>query len=199
VGLSNWGYQPKPGERSTTRAEHYGEDGAHRINRGVNKPVSPGDATELSQPGGLSATEGTQITPTSGRYAGSPGPRSHPLTEHGPQVPLSQVKVRVGTGRGRVGQATRFLDRAAMEKAIASNTKANQSTIDAWLRTNPSAGDKLPPLRDNPGLGNLGEGYRLNRSTGQVEKIQGSLEGTVMIVKADGRGGYVIQTAYPAQ
>jgi hypothetical protein len=120
----NWlpqGNRPNPGERSMTQEEYYGDDGPHRLNRGTKKPVSPGDRTELAQPGGLNATEGRQVVNANGPYAGQPGPAAHPIARHSPDIPLHQVRARVGTGPGQVRQSTRFLDRAKMEAAIAEN------------------------------------------------------------------------------
>jgi Bacterial CdiA-CT RNAse A domain len=196
VGLSNRGYRPQLGERSTTKVEYYGEDGAHRINRSVRKPVSSGDATELSQPGGLKATEGTQITDASGKYAGQPGRAAHPLAQHGPEIPSSQVKTRVGSGKGQVRQSTRFLDRSKMETAVKQTTDAKKVEIDNWLKTNPPAGEKFPVSHD-PKLGNLGEGYRFNKTTKSVDKIEAPLNECKLVLKSDGKGGYAIQTAFP--
>jgi hypothetical protein len=55
----------------------------------------------------------------------------------------------------------------------------------------------MPPITNNPNMGNLGEGYRLNPSTGAVEKINAPLTDTRVVLKSDGRGGYVIQTSFP--
>jgi Bacterial CdiA-CT RNAse A domain len=194
--LENQGYRPQPGERSTTKIEYYGNDGKHRINRSVRKQVFDGDASELSQPGGLKATEGTQITDASGKYTGKPGPQAHPLDQHGPETPLSQVEARVGSGKGQVRQSTRFLDRSKMEAAIKQTTDARKVEIDNWIKTNPPAGEKFPVSHD-PKLGNLGEVYKFNKTTNSADKIEAPLNECKVVLKSDGKGNYIIQTAFP--
>lgn len=156
--------------------------------------AAEGSYTKLSQPGGLSATEGMRIRNANGNL----GPPSHPLGEHGPNKPLSvadgpnSVEQRVIDGKPK---ATKFTDRANMETAIGRTINARQADIDAWLKTNPPAGVNKP-FDHSSGLGNLGEGYyRTQLDT--VEKIPDNLENVRVIIKSDGNGGYVIQSAFP--
>ncbi len=168
-----------------------------------NAPGSePADAeppvTKLSQSGGLKATEGTRVTKPNGQL----GPASHPLESHGPDRPLSvsdgldSVEQRM-IDKPNMGSSTKFADRAAMETAIGKAVDANTADIDAWLATNPPAGSNMPPIDYDPQMGNIGEGYSRPSAGAPYSPINTPLESIRMILKSDGNGGYVIQTAYP--
>ena len=85
-----------------------------------------------------------------------------------------------------------------METVIADAIGANEARIAEWLAANPRIGTNLR-ARYSPRLGNLGEGFY--RVGGQVLPIPPSmpLEHVRVILKADGHGGFVIQTAYPGE
>ncbi|MEU7905773.1 RNase A-like domain-containing protein [Actinoplanes sp. NPDC049118] len=150
----------------------------------MNPPQS-----RLAQPGGLSATEGTRVTKANGQL----GPPAHPLSEHGPDVSLTDIRNQVVV-KGK-SKATKFTDRARMEQSIADTIDAKAAEIQAWLATNPPAGANKS-FDHAPGLGNLGTGFTKNASGG-ADAIQGLLENVRVVLKSDGNGGYVIQTAFP--
>jgi len=150
----------------------------------MNPPQS-----RLAQPGGLSATEGTQVTKANGQA----GPPAHPLSEHGPEVSLTDVRNQVVV-KGK-GQATKFTNRALMEQSIAETIDARAADIQAWLATNPPAGANRA-FQHSPDLGNLGTGFTKNASGG-ADAIQTSLESVRVVLKSTGNGEYVIQTAFP--
>lgn len=159
--------------------------------------ATEGEYTRLSQVGGLKATEGTRIQNANGNL----GPESHPLTKHGPDKPL-----RIADGPDSLEQrlmnspnmkmATKFVDRAQMETAIGQVIETHQGNIEAWLATNPQAGRNIS-FSNNPSMGNLGRGMWRNPKTGAVEIYPHQLENVRVVLKSDGRGGYVIQTAFP--
>ncbi len=175
--------------------------------------------TRLSQPGGLSATEGRQLADPRGALPpGVEGPveagvPSHPLARHGPGPDLTvdpevaevslgpteaQLEARVTTGEVR--QSTQFLDRAQMETSIARNIEGNQPGINDWLATNPPEG-VTQAFDYDPDMGNLGRGFR--RPPGPrarpivARPIAEPLTGVRVVLKSNGRGGYIIHTAHP--
>ena len=82
-----------------------------------------------------------------------------------------------------------------MEQSIAETIDARAADIQAWLATNPPAGANKA-FEHAPGLGNLGTGLKKNASGG-ADAIQASLESVRVVLKSNGNGGYVIQTAFP--
>jgi len=159
----------------------------------VKEPGLPqGARPRQSQPGGLDATEGTTIM----NPDGTPGPPSHPLKRHGPDADPNWLKKRVGPDEGDA--VAKFTDRTVMETTIGDAIDANQPRIAAWL-----AGPPPPPAGQNiamshsPGLGNLGEGfYRVGDDVVPIPSTM-PLENVTVVLKSDGKGGYIIQTAYP--
>ncbi|MEP0857721.1 RNase A-like domain-containing protein [Trichocoleus sp. DQ-U1] len=164
----------------------------------VEAPIfEEGAHTQLSQPGGLMATEGKQIPVPmkNGQYGPEAlGPKAHPLKEHGPGKDLAEVEKRLHDNPN-MKQATKFTDRATMETAIGKTIDAKKAEIEAWLKTNPPAGVNKS-FDHSPGLGNLGQGY-YRSPTGTVEAIPTELHNVRVVLKSDGKGGYVIQTAFP--
>jgi hypothetical protein len=173
-----------------------------------------GEATTLSQQGGLGATEGTRLQqPGRGNLKNKQGPvdlgkPSHPLEKHGPGPDLAvdpeiarvsggptlaELEARVTSGE--VKTSTQFLDRAQMETSIAKTIKGNEAKINEWLADNPAEGVKEPFTYD-PKMGNLGRGFE-RAPGGGAQPITGPLEGVRVILISDGRGGYIIQTAHP--
>jgi putative toxin of predicted polymorphic toxin system/CDI toxin RNase A-like protein len=146
-------------------------------------------STLLSQPGGLQKTEGRQITSAKGK----PGKPSHPLTEHGPQVDPEHLKERVRSGE--VDQASKFTDRAQMETAIGKAMDSLGAEMTAWASKAPAGANKT--FSFDPKLGNLGLGY-YRTAAGKVETLAEVLDKVWVVLKADGKGGYVIQSAFPS-
>ncbi|WP_218082585.1 RNase A-like domain-containing protein [Anthocerotibacter panamensis] len=161
-------------------------EGLEAVEKVLDRPH--GQYTKLSQPGGLKATEGRQIFNSKGKLDAP----SHPLKEHGPDKPLAEVEQRVIDGKQ---VATKFIDRIKMEPAIGEAIEAKKDEIVVWLSTSPKAG-KTQAFDCAPGLGNLGKGYH-RTSSNIVEVIPYSLSNVRIIIKADGHGGYVIQSAFP--
>jgi len=166
---------------------------------GSGGSVSDPQLTQLSQPGGLKATEGTQIA----RPDGSLAPPSHPLDSHGPDRPLSvldgpnSVEQRM-IDKPNMLNSSKFTDRATMETAIGKTIDAKQTDISNWLSTSPPAGANIPnPIDYNPGMGNLGAGYSRPVGGAPYSPTSTPLESVRIILKSDGSGGYIIQTAYP--
>ncbi|WP_218079757.1 RNase A-like domain-containing protein [Anthocerotibacter panamensis] len=159
-------------------------EGLEAVKKVLDRPY--GQYTKLSQPGGLEATEGKQILDAKGR----PGPPSHSLTEHGPEKLLVEIEQRIIQGKQA---ATKFIDRAKMESAISDTIDTYKVEIDMWLK---SGFSKSRAFRHSPGMGNLGEGYYRN-TLNQVEKIPYDLESLTVVLKPDGNGNYIIQTAFP--
>ena len=159
----------------------------------------PPPFTKLSQLGGLKATEGTQIRKSDGTL----GPASHPLDSHGPDKPLN-----VADGPNSVEQrmidntnmmnSTKFMDRATMETAIGKAIDANATNISNWLSTSPPAGRNMPAFDHDPGMGNLGSGFS-RPARGAPYSPSGPLSSVTTVLKSNGVGGYVIQTAFPSQ
>jgi len=136
--------------------------------------------------GWLSTTEGTRI-------AG--GPEAHLLTEHGPDVTNKHLIDRVNVAGVR--SASRFTDARKMEIAIADTIAQYRPQINAWVQTAP-AGTNFPGgLRFNPGIGDLGIGYEWNAALGKAVQITDKLETCFVVLKADGQGGFIVQTAFP--
>jgi RHS repeat-associated protein len=142
----------------------------------------------LSQPGGLAATEGTQVTLPSGNL----GAPAHALTKHGPEVPLGEIRRRVSSGQ--VSTATKFTNRAQMEEAVASTIDAKKAVIDKWLKTAPTG--KTLAVTHDPGLGSLGVGFK---RVGTGLEALTDLEKSTVVVKASGGGRYVVQSAFPSR
>jgi hypothetical protein len=165
--------------------------------RTLEQPVySEGATTELSQPGGLKATEGRTITKKSGQQSKP----THPLAEHGPDVPDQALKGRAQNelvNKNRLGSRTKFNDRAQMESAIAEVKRMRKADIDAWLDTNPPAGVTQRFTAD-PGMGNLGSGYEATTPGGPYTPISRPLENVNVILISDGHGGFLIHSAYPS-
>ncbi|MCF6257413.1 MAG: hypothetical protein L3K25_14110 [Gammaproteobacteria bacterium] len=174
------GYVPPVRDASTME-----EDGV-----GQNKT-----STTLSQPGGLSATEGAKLVKPNGKLTKP----THPLERHGPNVRDEFITNRVQTeliDKGRSGVRTRFDDRATMESVIADSIQTNQKSINVWLASNPKAG--VPKaFEHNPEQGNLGTGFEVSSSGNSVVKVTRSLENVNTVLIPDGKGGYLIHTAHP--
>jgi len=180
----------------------------------------PGAHTELSQPGGLSATEGTQLAkrnrgglPADVEGPVEPGATSHPLEKHGPGPDLTTdpeiAQVSEGPtpteleGRvtsGKVKTSTQFLDRAQMETSIAKTIQANEAKINEWKASNPPEG-VTKSFDYDPKMGNLGRGFeRVPGPKGQpitARPVAGPLEGVRVVLISNGRRGYIIHTAHP--
>ncbi len=152
-------------------------------------------ATRLSQPGGLTATEGSQVVRADGTLT-SP---THPLFKHGPDVTDVYLKGRVQSelvAKGRTGSRTAFNDRAQMEAAISKATEMRQSDITTWLATGPRAG--VPrAFEASPGMGNLGRGFEVTTQGGPVVPITSPMPNVKLVLMPNGRGGYLIHTAHP--
>jgi hypothetical protein len=84
-----------------------------------------------------------------------------------------------------------------MERVIGEGIDARQADIDAWLAANPPAG-LTKTFNYSPGIGNLGEGYE-RLADGSVTRITIGLDKTRFVLKSDGNGGYIIQTAFPTR
>lgn len=151
--------------------------------------------TDLSQPGGLMATEGGQIVKPNGKLTHP----THPLERHGPDVTDTYLKDRVVAelaDKGRTGLRTAFNDRAQMESAISKTFAIKKQEIDAWISSNPKAG--VPKAFEaDPGLGNLGRGFEVLTSGGPVVEIKKSMPKVNLVLMPDGKGGYLIHTAHP--
>ena len=85
-----------------------------------------------------------------------------------------------------------------METAIAKVKSANAADIEAWLKTNPPAG-KTELFTGDPGMGNLGTAYGVETPGGQIIKTQRPLPKVNLVLISDGKGGYLIHTAYPGE
>jgi hypothetical protein len=187
------GYKPQPSERAVTKEQWKEQSSKLRL---ANSLKYKNQRTELAQTGGLSATEGVQITNATGKYAGKLGSKAHPLTEHGPQKPLSEVFDRL-TKNPKMLKATKFTSRSKMESSIAKTLRAKKTDIDAWLQTSPPAGKNMPTIKYQPKMGNLGIGYERSAPGGSISKTNSTLENIVIVLKSDGKGSFIIQTAYP--
>jgi hypothetical protein len=82
-----------------------------------------------------------------------------------------------------------------METAIGETLDARKADIDAWLKTNPPVGVNMP-FDHFPDRGNLGMGFH-RTPVGTVEVISRDLTHLRVILKSDGKGSYVIQSAFP--
>jgi RHS repeat-associated protein len=154
-----------------------------------------GKSSPLSQPGGLTLTEGLTVV----RPSGKSSKPTHPLTKHGPDVTIQDLKSRVQNEiipKNFSGIVTKFNDRETMERAINITIARNQQQINSWLASN-----SLQPLKvkGNPGLGNLGVGFqgKYTLSKNYPVLYDGSLERIAIDLIPDGSGGYLIHTAYP--
>ncbi len=158
--------------------------------RGLPDPFSP-----LSQPGGLSATEGWQVRRADGRLSEP----THPLAKHGSDVSDRYIRNRVILelhNTGRAGLRTAFNDRAQMEVAIAETLAARRQDINAWLGSSPRAG--VPHAFEwNPGLGNLGRGFEIATPGGPIVPITRTMPNVNLILIPDGYGGYLVHSAHP--
>ncbi len=167
------------------------------IRAAVRSEVANSEAvfTRLSQPGGLRATEGSQVL----RYDGRLSEPTHPLYKHGSDVHDTYIEGRVLNelvSKNRTGLRTAFNDRALMEESIAETFSMRQVDIDAWLATSPRAG--VPEAFDaNPGMGNLGRGFEITTRGGPVVPITRPMPNVNLVLIPDGRGGYLIHTAHP--
>jgi hypothetical protein len=161
---------------------------------GVRTPFAT-VSSRLSQPGGLSATEGSRIL----RYDGRMSEPTHPLLKHGPEVTDAYIKGRVFNelvNKNRTGLRTAFRDRASMEGSIAETIMRRQADIDRWLATSPRPG--VPrAFGANPGMGNLGRGFEVVTRGGPVVPIARAMPNVNVVLIPNGRGGYLIHTAHP--
>ncbi|HZM28101.1 MAG TPA: RNase A-like domain-containing protein [Gemmatimonadales bacterium] len=151
----------------------------------LSEPVPP--RSILSQPGGLSSTEGRVVV-----VDGKAKPPTHPLSKHGPGVKDESLLERLAK-EPKTPEATRFGDRARMESAIGQTINANSSEIQSWLKK--GAKGKLA-LTGKPKLGKLGEGFK--KMGDKVVRV-GSHRKVRVVLASDGKGGYVIHTAYPVR
>ncbi|WP_157437117.1 hypothetical protein [Actinoplanes subtropicus] len=156
------------------------------------EPEAP--QTRWTQEGGLAATEGRQVLQADGTLSDP----SHGLKKHGPDTDPRWVRGMAETNRS--GVAAKFLSEHLMETATSDSIAAAKPAIDAWLEGNPPAGENLTLPDFDPGLGNLGEGYRWNPETGVAEPVPPStpFTGVRVILKATGgTPPYIIQTTMP--
>jgi len=87
-----------------------------------------------------------------------------------------------------------------MEIAIADTLGNYRPQINTWLATRPpAAGANMPALRFNPGIGDLGIAYELDAALGRAVQVTDPLETCLVVVKSDGHGGFIVQTAYPVR
>jgi hypothetical protein len=142
--------------------------------------------SELSQPGGLAATEGTRTV----KANGSLSPASHALSEHGPDISLNQLRAMVSSGTKN--SASKFLDRTTMERVIREALDQHATEISAWLASNPVvASNKAITLVTNEILG-------VGFSRVQTQVVANyNLKTVVVVLKYDGNGHFLLQTAYP--
>ncbi|MEA2560672.1 MAG: Pre-toxin [Acidobacteriota bacterium] len=192
IGKPVWQFAQRVGPWTAVKARQVWSWVTERLGKNSKKakPLEEeGSSTLLAQPGGLKTSEGRQVTSSKGK----PGKPSHPLKEHGPDVDPEHLKARVQ--KGEVDQASKFTDRAKMETAIGSALDSHGPEIVAWASQSKAGMNKA--FSFNPGLGNLGLGY-YRTSVGKVEIFPGILDKVWVILKADGKGSYVIQTAFPS-
>ncbi len=147
------------------------------------EPVS----SKLSQPGGLSATEGRTILTNNGKVKWT-----HSLSEHGPDVTDEAMQKRLTDSD--LYDITKFNDRATMEKVIGDVIDQNLEAIEDWASK--AGRGALKNWTGWPGLGNLGEGYT-RKGSNTIKKITHSLETVRVRLLADGNGGYLIESAFP--
>ncbi len=83
-----------------------------------------------------------------------------------------------------------------METAIGKTIDQHQADIDAWLKTNPPAGANKS-FDGEPRMGNLGTAYRWDPATQTAVQDRAAQHGCRVVLKSDGGGNYVIQTAHP--
>ncbi len=157
-------------------------------------------STNLSQPGGLNATEGDRVVKPNGKLTKP----THPLAKHGPDVTDEYLITRVETEllkgkRPREGFRTKFNDRAQMEEAINNVVETRKVDIDDWLTSNPNPGS-LMSFSASSKIDNLGKGFQsVKQADGsfKIEPITRPLNEVNLVLKSDGAGGYLIHTAHP--
>ncbi|NBF08446.1 DUF637 domain-containing protein [Pseudomonas sp. Fl4BN1] len=157
---------------------------------GINPPHS-----DLSQPGGLASTEGSQVVKPNGKLSNP----THPLEKHGPDASDAYLKDRVQNeliNSNRIGSRTAFNDRGQMEDAIAKTLSIKAQDVRSWLASSPPAG-LIKPFMADPGLGNLGRGFEVLTKGGSISKITRPMPNVNLVLKSDGKGSYIIHTAHP--
>lgn len=174
-----------------TRLGRWITEGAGRIFGNAKRSgITPTPGSTLAVPGGLKSMEGRRVPRVGGRLS----PPAHALGKHGPDVPLSQLRNSALSGRTGT-RATKFTDRANMEESIASVLSARQRDVQTWLAGPPTPNAGVNKVfAHHPGMGPLGAGFE--KTTSGLVTLQG-LEGVQIVLKADGAGGYVLQTAFP--
>jgi hypothetical protein len=136
----------------------------------------------------LESFEGTRV--------GS-GPAAHLLEDHGPEVTNKRLIMRVNLP-GAPQLASRFTDAREMQIAIAETLAANRPRINTWLAGPPMAGTNIPGgVLHNPRLGNLGIAYRWDATLGRAVLDDRPLVNCMVILKYDGHGGFIVQSAFP--
>ena len=143
--------------------------------------------SDLAQDGGLQSTEGTRVRTLNGSLA----PPSHVLLEHGPDVPLSKLRHSIEDGTKRT--ASKFIDRATMERTILGVLNSNEATITTWLANQPAPGRNLA-LNSTSDYGLIGVGFQ---KTASGIEARYDLRSATVVIKSTGHGNYVIQTAFP--
>jgi Bacterial CdiA-CT RNAse A domain len=118
------------------------------------------------------------------------GPPSHPLSDHGPSVSLSEIRRAVVTGEK--ASSSKFIDRATTEASIRNVVKTNQADIDIWLATNPGAGQNKAFTQHGTTV--VGVGFR---KVDGVVVARPDLTSVRVVLKSRGDGSYIIQTAFP--
>jgi len=83
-----------------------------------------------------------------------------------------------------------------MELSVALTIGARESAIERWLAGDPPAG-ATRGFDHHPSLGDLGSGFERNPVTMVSEYIAHPIDGVSVVLKSDGDGGYVIQSAFP--
>ncbi|WP_267269569.1 RNase A-like domain-containing protein [Pseudomonas protegens] len=124
---------------------------------------------------------------------------THPLEKHEPDASDAYLKDRVQNeliNSKRTGSRTAFNDRAQVEDAIAKTFLIKAQDLNSWLAFSPPAGMTKAFLAD-PGLGNLGRGFEVLTTGGQISKIVRPMPNVNLVLKSDGKGGYMIHTAHP--
>jgi hypothetical protein len=164
-----------------------------RRSLGTNPPHST-----LSQPGGLSATEGIRMRNPNGKLTKP----THPLEKHGPHITDRYLIERVqkelidkGLTKGQRSRS-RFDNRATMEAAIARTKEAKSSQISAWLSKKTGVGQVFS-VKHSPGMGNLGTAYEVDPNLLVPRRVQDSLEDIQVQLISNGNGGYLIHSANP--
>jgi hypothetical protein len=81
-----------------------------------------------------------------------------------------------------------------METSIAKTIQGKEAKINDWLAKAPAGSNKS--FTYDPDMGNLGRGFE-RAPGGGVQPIAGPLEGVQIVLKSNGGGGYIIQSAFP--